>query len=177
MKYLVLLWGFWFCREVFVFALRFSVLPWHLWATRWLWRNGTRISVGTKQDLFRCSIVLVVPEILSRNDAPKTGHVPFNSNRIFRNLFVNGKQTQSWVICATESKSEDQNQNVSISSDSAYDFFRRLRSSASGKVSIVGVGSRSGRINQWQCTFTRFLIGLFLPLLLSTPAIWFTLDW
>ena len=37
---LFLPWGFWFCREVFcfcrdvfIFAVRFSVLPWQLWAT------------------------------------------------------------------------------------------------------------------------------------------------
>ena len=37
---LLLPWGFWFCREVFgfavryfIFALRFLVLPWQLWAT------------------------------------------------------------------------------------------------------------------------------------------------
>ena len=41
---------------------------------------------------------------------------------------------------------------------------------------IVGVGSRSGRINQWQCTFPRFVIGLVLLLLLPTPTIWFSLD-
>ena len=39
-KYLVLPWGFWFCRDVFgfavryfVFVTRFLVLPWQLWAT------------------------------------------------------------------------------------------------------------------------------------------------
>ena len=92
-KYLVLPWGFWFG-----FALRFSVLPWHLWAIigyqRWLWRNGTRISVGIfrreKQDyLFRCSIVLVVPEILSWNDRPNTGHVPFTFQPDFPESFCN----------------------------------------------------------------------------------------
>ena len=41
---------------------------------------------------------------------------------------------------------------------------------------IVGVGSRSGRINQSQCTFPRFVIGLVLLLLLPTPTIWFSLD-
>ena len=41
---------------------------------------------------------------------------------------------------------------------------------------IVGVGSRSGRINQSQCTFPRFVVGLVLPLLLPTPKIWFSLD-
>ena len=41
---------------------------------------------------------------------------------------------------------------------------------------IFGVGSRSGRINQSQCTFPRFVVGLVLPLLLPTPKIWFSLD-
>ena len=41
---------------------------------------------------------------------------------------------------------------------------------------IVGIGSRSGRINQSQCTFPRFVIGLVLLLLLPTPTIWFSLD-
>ena len=38
------------------------------------------------------------------------------------------------------------------------------------------VGSRSGRINQSNCTFPRFVIGLVLPLLLPIPTIWFSLD-
>ena len=38
---------------------------------------------------------------------------------------------------------------------------------------IVGVGSRSGRINQ---SFPRFVIGLVVLLLLPTPTIWFSLD-
>ena len=41
---------------------------------------------------------------------------------------------------------------------------------------IVRVQSRSGRINQSQCTFPRFVIGLGLPLLLLTLKIWFSLD-
>ena len=40
---------------------------------------------------------------------------------------------------------------------------------------INGVGSRSGRINQSQCMFTRFVIRLVLPLLLPTATIWFSL--
>ena len=36
---------------------------------------------------------------------------------------------------------------------------------------IVGVGSRSGRINQSQCTFPRFVIGLDLLLPLPTLTI------
>ena len=39
-----------------------------------------------------------------------------------------------------------------------------------------GVESRSGRINQSQCTFPHFVIGLVLPLLLPTLTIWFSLD-
>ena len=41
---------------------------------------------------------------------------------------------------------------------------------------IVGVGSRSGRINQSQCSFPRFVIGLVLPFVLPTPTIRFSLD-
>ena len=54
---------------------------------------------------------------------------------------------------------------------------RRLRSAYDlEKKQIVRVGSTSGRINQSRCTFPRFMIGLVLPLLLPTPAIWFSLD-
>ena len=41
---------------------------------------------------------------------------------------------------------------------------------------IVGVGSRSGRINQSQSTFPRFVVDLALLLLLPTPTIWFSLQ-
>ena len=41
---------------------------------------------------------------------------------------------------------------------------------------MIGVGSRSGRINQSQCTFPPFVIGLVPLLLLPTPRIWFSLD-
>ena len=41
---------------------------------------------------------------------------------------------------------------------------------------IAGVGSRSGRINQPQCTFPHFVIGLFLLLLLATLKTQFSLD-
>ena len=41
---------------------------------------------------------------------------------------------------------------------------------------MVGVGSRSGRTSQSQCTFPRFEIGFVLLLLLATPTIWFSLD-
>ena len=41
---------------------------------------------------------------------------------------------------------------------------------------MVGVGGRSGTINQSKCTFPRFVIGLVLSLLLPIPTIWFSLD-
>ena len=41
---------------------------------------------------------------------------------------------------------------------------------------IVGVGSKTGRLKQSQCTFPRFVIGLVLPLLLPTPTICISLD-
>ena len=49
----------------------------------------------------------------------------------------------------------------------------RLRSSENH---IVRVGSRSRRINQSQCMFPRFVIGLVLLPLLLTPTIWSSLD-
>ena len=53
--------------------------------------------------------------------------------------------------------------------------FLTLRLSSSEN-QIVGAGSRNGRINQSQCPFPRFVIGLVPPLLLPTPTIWFSLD-
>ena len=41
---------------------------------------------------------------------------------------------------------------------------------SSSENQIVGVGNRGGRINQFQGTFPRFVIGLDLPLLLATPT-------
>ena len=52
----------------------------------------------------------------------------------------------------------------------------RLEQARSSENQIVGVGSRSGRISQSECTFPRFVIGLVLLLLLPTPTIWFSLD-
>ena len=46
----------------------------------------------------------------------------------------------------------------------------------SGCFQIVRVRRRSGRINQSQCTFPRFVIGLDLLLPLPTATIWFLLD-
>ena len=40
----------------------------------------------------------------------------------------------------------------------------------------VGFGNRSGRKNQSESTFPRFVISLGFPLLLPTPTIWFSLD-
>ena len=59
----------------------------------------------------------------------------------------------SGVISATESEAEE-----------------------SGCFQIVRVRSRSGRINQSQCMFPRFVIGLVPLLLLPTPTVWFSLD-
>ena len=41
---------------------------------------------------------------------------------------------------------------------------------------VVGIGSRSTRINQSRCTFSRVVICLVLTLLLPTLTIWFSLD-
>ena len=76
----------------------------------------------------------------------------------------------SGVISAMESESEDQ--NISISFNSAYTPSLTFRLWTSEN-QIVVVGGRSGRINQSQCTF---VIGLVVPLLFLTPAIWFLLD-
>ena len=48
--------------------------------------------------------------------------------------------------------------------------------SCSSENQIVGVGSRSGGINQSQCTFPCFVIGLVLLLLLATLTNQFPLD-
>ena len=74
----------------------------------------------------------------------------------------------SGVISATESESEESER---------FHFFRhRLRLRRLRSNQIVAAGSRSGRINQSQCTFPRFLIRLVFLLLLPTPTIWFSLD-
>ena len=39
--------GFRFCRDVFVFALRFLFLPWHLWATVDFFVVAARVIPGT----------------------------------------------------------------------------------------------------------------------------------
>ena len=49
-------------------------------------------------------------------------------------------------------------------------------SEESGCFQIVGVVRRSGRINQSQCMFPHFVIGLVLLLLLPTPTVWFSPD-
>ena len=73
---------------------------------------------------------------------------------------------------ATESESEESER---------FHFFRprlRLCRLWASEDQIVGVGSRSGRINQSQYIFPRFVIGFVLLhlLLLPTPTIWFSLD-
>ena len=62
--------------------------------------------------------------------------------------------------------SESEESEVSISSDSAYDSVAHDLV----KNKIVGVGRSGRRINQSQCTFPCFVIGLVLPFLLVTPT-------
>ena len=62
-----------------------------------------------------------------------------------------------------------------FSFDSAYDSVASFRLWPSEN-QIVRVGSGSGRINQSQCKFPHFVIGLVLPLLLATPKTQFSLD-
>ena len=80
----------------------------------------------------------------------------------------------SGVISATESESEESESFPSLPTPltTLLLTFRLW----SGENQIVGVGSRSGRIRQSECTFPCFVIGLVLLLLLPTPTIWFSLD-
>ena len=69
------------------------------WHQRWLWGNWTRSSVwnipsgktGLPLQMFRCSW---------KFSAETTKKVMFHllSNRIFQNLFVNGKQPRCWTL-------------------------------------------------------------------------------
>ena len=75
------------------------------------------------------------------------------------------------IISATESESEESER---------FHFLQTPRLtfrlwSSENQIS-VGVGKRSGRINQSQCTLPRFEIGLVFPLLLASSATQFTLD-
>ena len=87
----------------------------------------------------------------------------FTSDRV-------GVGVVSGVISAKESESEESERFL---------FFRlrlwlhRLRSSEN---QVVVVGSRSGRIDQLQCMFPRFVIGLVLLLLLVSPTTQISLD-
>ena len=79
----------------------------------------------------------------------------------------------SGIISTTESESEESER---------FHFFPTPRTNPllmfclwSIENQIVGVGSRSERINQSQCTFPWFVIGLVLLLLLPTQTIWFSL--
>ena len=56
---------------------------------------------------------------------------------------------ESGVVNATKSESEESNVSVLL----------RLRRLRSDENQIAGVGSRSARINQSQCSFPRFVIG------------------
>ena len=81
----------------------------------------------------------------------------------------------SRVISATESESEESERFHFLPTPlTTPSLTFRLWSSEN---QIVGVGSRSGRINQSQCTFPRFVrIGLVFPLLHATPTNQFSLD-
>ena len=80
----------------------------------------------------------------------------------------------SGVISATESESEESERFHFLPTPlTTPSLTFRLWSSEN---QIVGVGRRSGRISQSECTFSRFVIGLVLLLLLPTPTIWFSLD-
>ena len=80
----------------------------------------------------------------------------------------------SGVISATESESEESESFPSLPTPltTLLLTFRLW----SGENQIVGVGSRSGKIRQSECTFPCFVIGLVLLLLLLTLTIWFSLD-
>ena len=47
---------------------------------------------------------------------------------------------------------------------------KKKNSGTQGNCMIVGVGSRSGRINHSQCKFSSFVIGIVLLLLRPTPT-------
>ena len=74
------------------------------------------------------------------------------------------------IISATESESEE-SERFHFLPTPPLTF--RLWSSEN---QIAGVGKRSERIKQSQCTFPRFVIGLVFPLLLASSTIQFTLD-
>ena len=59
---------------------------------------------------------------------------------------------------------------------SAYDLVKIKNRSGKRSHECDVMGIRSGRINQSQCTFPRFAIGLVLPLLFATPTTKFSLD-
>ena len=79
----------------------------------------------------------------------------FTSNRV-------GVGVVSGVISAMEEEEEEEEEAE--------------EEEESGCFQIVGVRSRSGRINQSQCRFPCFVIGLGLLLPLLTPTIWFSID-
>ena len=87
---------------------------------------------------------------------------------------ITNRIVESGVISATESESEE--------SERFHFLLTPLTTPSltfslwSDENQIVGVGSRRGRINQSQCAFPRFVIGLVLPLLLAIPTTQFWLD-
>ena len=77
------------------------------------------------------------------------------------------------AISALESESEE-SERFRLYSESAYDSF--AYNLVKTRLLESGVRSRSARINQSQCLFPRFVIGLVLPLLLATPTALVSLD-
>ena len=84
----------------------------------------------------------------------------------------NQNHNHAWTHKHDELSQKNQNISIFLQLRHLYVPFMILTS----ENQIAGVGSRSGRIHQSQCTFPRFVIDLVLPLLLSTPTIWFSLD-
>ena len=79
----------------------------------------------------------------------------------------------SGAIRATESESEE-SESFCFYCESAYDSF--AYDLVKTRLLESEVGSRSARINQSQCLFSRFVIGLVLPLLLATQTTLVSLD-
>ena len=133
------------------------------WYHRWLWRNATRTSVwniptgktGLAFQMFRC--------FRKFSAGGRTRKVVFYllSNRIFRKLFVNGKQPRNW---------RTKNQNICI-------FFQLPLISQSLRISWKPNcrGYREmRRINQLHCSFIGLFFCLCLRLRQSDPDMFFT---
>ena len=87
--------------------------------------------------------------------------------RVLKTLSKSKIGVVSGAISATELESEE-SESFRFHSESAYDSF--AYDLVKTRLLESEVGSRSARINQSQCLFPRFVIGLVLPLLLATPT-------